>query len=162
MKYLVISDTHGILKGLEQAIAENPDFDGIIHLGDVEHQDRDIQRMIQHKAYIQVCGNCDFYGEYPAERMAIFGNHRVYMVHGHLHGVKISHERIKSYAAEGGCDVIFYGHTHQAMIEEEDGFLIANPGSLTCPRGKERRRSYIVMTTDEKGEIHLELRFLQS
>ena len=34
-----------------------------------------------------------------------------------------------------------YGHTHMPVIENEDGILVINPGSLTYPRQRGRRQA---------------------
>ena len=48
-----------------------------------------------------------------------------------------------------GCKIAMYGHTHMPLIENEDGILVINPGSLTYPRQRGRRPSYAVMQIEE-------------
>ena len=43
-----------------------------------------------------------------------------------------------------------YGHTHTPVVEEENGILVINPGSLTFPRQQGRRPSYAVMEIEEE------------
>ena len=63
-------------------------------------------------------------------------------------------------AREKGCNAVFFGHIHVPVLEEEDGVLLVNPGSLAFPRQRGRRPSYAVLETDEKGGMHVEIRYL--
>ena len=47
------------------------------------------------------------------------------------------------------CQIVMYGHTHTPVVEEENGILVINPGSLTYPRQRGRRPSYAVMEIEE-------------
>lgn len=60
---------------------------------------------------------------------------KVYMAHGHRHGVYSGLSAFTQSANANGADVAFYGHTHYAMSLYEDGIFLANPGSCTLPRG---------------------------
>ena len=53
-----------------------------------------------------------------------------------------------------------YGHTHMPVIEDEDGILVINPGSLTYPRQRGRRPSYAVMQIEEGKDPQVEIRYL--
>jgi putative phosphoesterase len=38
---------------------------------------------------------------------------------------------------EENASIVLYGHTHVSMYKKIDGMIIANPGSITYPRGSE-------------------------
>ena len=44
------------------------------------------------------------------------------------------------------------------VIENEDGILVINPGSLTYPRQRGRRPSYAVMQIEEGKDPQVEIR----
>ena len=44
------------------------------------------------------------------------------------------------------CAAALFGHTHVAMMEEKDGLLILNPGSVSRPRNG--KASFAVLETD--------------
>ena len=54
-----------------------------------------------------------------------------------------------------------YGHTHVPDLREKEKITVLNPGSISLPRQTNPRRSYVVMTIDQKtGKIDYELKFL--
>lgn len=60
-------------------------------------------------------------------------------------------------ANQNGCDIAIYGHSHKAFIEEINGVLVINPGSLLRSRDG-RGISYIVLTLD-KNQVDAKLVF---
>ena len=54
---------------------------------------------------------------------------RILYTHGHTFYVKSTVEILRSYAAEGGYDVVLYGHTHQPDYLYSRGIHYLNPGS---------------------------------
>ena len=40
-------------------------------------------------------------------------------------------------------DIMFYGHYHTGFIEEENGIIFANPGSISLPKNN-TQHSYII------------------
>ncbi len=57
-----------------------------------------------------------------------------------------------------GVDVIVFGHTHKALMEERKGTLLVNPGSPNDRRFSDRL-SYAVLDIEE-GEIRPRLIWL--
>ncbi len=51
------------------------------------------------------------------------------------------------------CSVIFYGHTHKPWIEEKDGIISANPGTLG---GVFNKASFAVWDS-ESGKLELKI-----
>lgn len=157
-KILVISDTHGNGKGVEKLsslIAEN---DYVIHLGDGAGDMREISALYPEKVY--VCGgNCDFFAPYPSEGILDVESVRIFYCHGHRYGVKSGLDTLTAMAKQKGADVALYGHTHQGMIEERDGVILINPGTLRRSVGEGGSYCYLVVNKDKVtpvlvGEIY--------
>ena len=70
------------------------------------------------------------------------------------------HDKLVENAQAKGCKIAMYGHTHMPVIENEDGILVINPGSLTYPRQRGRRPSYAVMQIEEGKDPQVEIRYL--
>ena len=89
MNILVLSDSHGNISNMEEAVErEKPDM--ILHLGDCW---RDAERLAERYPDIpmeHVPGNCDCRPEEPAEKLLFLGDCRVLICHGHTCGVKTS------------------------------------------------------------------------
>ena len=159
MKILVVSDTHGVLDGVKKAISQIGQPDLVIHLGDILRQDEKLKEMCGCPVKI-VQGNCDFHSENPMADIVEFGNNRAFITHGHYYQVDWGIDRL-CYAADGNnCNFAMYGHTHEPEIVDNKGIMVLNPGSLTRPRQFNRKKSYIVIDVDDKGEAKAELRYL--
>ena len=144
---LVISDSHGRGDLVREAAALHRGAEALLFLGDGV-RDLEYVTPVPTRALCAVRGNCDWHiprdaaVEFPTERCLVFGEYRIFMMHGHTHGVKHGTDAAIRAAAERGADVLLYGHTH---IPEEryipagetvDGYTLTrpmyvfNPGSL--------------------------------
>ena len=128
---IVISDTHGRLSGLNAIARLFAENDFVIHLGDGF---RDVQSFLRNvpgePRKLYVCrGNCDFGYAEEEFTLELEGVH-IFCCHGHRYGVKNDRIRLAARAAELGCTVALYGHTHAARVEEIGGVTCINPGSL--------------------------------
>ena len=141
---LVVSDSHGNLKGVEALrplIAEN---DFIVHLGDGAGDMRDIMREYPEKVYL--CGgNCDFFSPYTDEGIIEAESVKILYCHGHKYRVKSTLLRLAVEAKQRGCDVALYGHTHMPLITELEGVTLVNPGSLRYNVGAGGSYAYLVI-----------------
>ena len=158
MRILIVSDTHRHNDNYFRVLKRVGDVDAVVHCGDAEGSEYILNEACSCPFYI-VCGNNDFFSELPREEELEIGPHRALITHGHYHGVHGGTEMLKDYAKELGYDIVMFGHIHTPVIEEEDGILILNPGSLTYPRQFGRRPSYIILDADEETgrlEPHLE------
>ena len=161
MKILVVSDTHGQQKEIREVIRREKPFDGLIHCGDVEGQEKEIAEYAGVPC-IFVRGNNDFYGDLPTEAVIYRLGHRIFVAHGHRHSVSWNMDSIKSEAKARGCDMVLYGHTHIPVIDTSDPEMtVMNPGSLAYPRQTGRAPSYIVMERDEEENVTFEIRYLK-
>lgn len=145
MKLLIVSDSHGSAAGMLRAVEkEQPDV--LIHLGDGW---RDVERVREQYPALpieQVPGNCDIGRWESAERLCFFGEHAVFLCHGHTLGVKQSLLRASSAAKERGAEVLLFGHTHQPLLDFHNGLWLMNPGSIGA-----YRPTYGVLTLDREG-----------
>lgn len=125
--FIVVSDSHGrrgCMEKIAPLIAENS---GFIHLGDGVSDARRVESDPENTYLLR--GNCDF--SYAQEECVIREEGvSVFCCHGHRYGVKSGLERLTARAKELGCEVALYGHTHRACVEEREGVLLVNPGSL--------------------------------
>lgn len=138
MKILVLSDSHSALRFMREAVrAVKPD--AIIHLGDYYDDGRAIAEENPHIPFHQVPGNCDTYRMICREPEILtyeVCGVRLYMTHGHRHGVKYGNGDLIYEASKAKVDAVLYGHTHiPECYREDDGMWVLNPGSCNYSGG---------------------------
>ncbi len=151
-KILVMSDSHGVNENVKKALdLEKPDM--LIHCGDVEHGWDEIRLWagVPLVPVIFVRGNCDWSLAKNVQEMAEFEmyGHKIMVVHGHRHSAERGVGIISYQAAQDGCDIVFYGHTHVPCDIDDRGIRIMNPGSISLPRGGSAQGYIIVMMEDD-------------
>ena len=159
MRILVVSDNHGAKECLSQAIRREGRLDLLIHLGDSEMIDLEIRELVD-CPYVIVAGNCDYFSSFPAGQTVDLGTHRIYATHGHLWDVRHGLSKLEEVARQSKADIVMFGHTHVPLLEEKDGLMILNPGSIAHPRQTNRLRSYAVMVIDRNERVHVEIKYL--
>lgn len=162
MKVLVISDIHGSLyyatKIIEINEVEKPEK--IILLGDLYyHGSRnqlsqeyepikvaDILNSLKDKLLV-VRGNCDSEVDQHISKFEFqsyifmeMNGKKFYFTHGHKYNI----EKIPY----NDFDIMIYGHIHQGFIQQKDGFIFANPGSISFPRCNSEH-SYLILQENE-------------
>lgn len=141
MKILVVSDTHGNylapVKILEETGAEM-----LIHLGD-EINDALTLELIVDVPVIKIPGNCDHGVRNARERLESIGGKLFFITHGDLYGVKSSLEKLVKKTREHNASVVLFGHTHMPLIQNQEGVLLVNPGTLMA---KSDLKSYALLT----------------
>lgn len=141
MKLLILSDSHGNLSNMIQAVEkESPRI--ILHLGDCWRDGECLQETYPSIPFHQVPGNCDFRPAEPTERLLFLEDKRVLICHGHTYGVKQSLLSVGYTAEEQNLDVFLFGHTHRPLVDRRGKTLFLNPGSI----GDYRRPSYGIVT----------------
>ena len=161
MKLLIISDIHGssyYAQKIEE-INKREKPDQIILLGDLyyhgprngltEQYDpmkvagilNDLKDKIR-----AVRGNCDaevdemisdFKIEQNIEEQ--INNKHVFFTHGHIYNMNnIPNKEVQ---------IMFYGHFHTGFIEEKNGIIFANPGSISLPKNN-TEHSYIIFDSN--------------
>lgn len=159
MKILVVSDTHGRDGNLEQAVLKEQPFDMLIHCGDVEGREFYIEALAECPCTM-VSGNNDFFSDLPREDEFSIAGHRILISHGHYYGVSMDFSRIVDEAQSRNCDCVCFGHIHRPVLEEIDGVLVLNPGSLSFPRQRNRKPSYAVLNIEEGKMPLAEIKYL--
>lgn len=147
MRILVISDTHGELRPL-RSLPTDPPFDYLIHAGDF-HADLDGCAELAGVPPARchgVVGNCDFPVVHPGEAVLNLEGTRILVTHGHQYGIKRNYQALLYRAAELGCRIVIFGHTHVPLCVEERGVLLFNPGSPGRPRLAGQPGTYGVLT----------------
>ena len=76
MKIVIVSDTHGSRKNIENVCECNPDADMLIHLGDVEDDADYIEAIFECPTHI-VGGNNDFFSRLPREEEFELEGHHI-------------------------------------------------------------------------------------
>lgn len=154
-KVLVISDTHGRTKNLEKILPLVQPIDQLLHLGDVGN-DVDYIEVIAECPCCFVAGNNDYYSDLPRERLIQLNGVPIFMTHGHYHYVNARKDFIRSAAVQRGAKIALFGHTHVPYLEEENGILVANPGSLSLPRQADHYPTYMLLYIGEDGSVRVE------
>lgn len=130
MRILVLSDSHGSRRKVDLALLAQPKAEVVLHLGDgagdleyarFEHPD---------KAFFQVTGNCDYFGDFPVEDTITIDGHKILFTHGHAYRVKYTMEQLLHHARDIGAEIVVFGHTHRPETGYEDGLYWMNPGAL--------------------------------
>ena len=133
MKLLVLSDSHGNLSHMEEAVLRvRPRM--ILHLGDCWRDGERLRDLFPDIPFHQVPGNCDYRPDEPAERLLFLEDKRVLMCHGHTYGVKQSLLTAGYTAEEQNLDLFLFGHTHKPLVDMRGKTLFLNPGSIGDPR----------------------------
>ena len=153
MRILVISDTHRKDENVEKILKKEGSFDRVFHLGDVEGSQKKLIRMAKCPV--------DMVGDLPKEKELELCGHHILLTHGHYYYVSLDTGMLGSDAGARGFDIVLYGHTHRPKIEERNGVILLNPGSVAYPRQEGRKPSYIIMRLEENGDTDFEIKYLE-
>ena len=137
MRIIVVSDTHQntalLRQSVRQAIADGP-IDVFLHCGDgardLEYVESDLLQCNPRIRVYAVRGNCDLGAfPYPSSELIDLSGVRALVTHGHLYQVKHGLGQLANAAKELQATLAFFGHTHQAAVEQKHGVTLINPGS---------------------------------
>lgn len=159
MKVLIVSDTHRNEDNLIKALEKETNLDLLIHCGDVEGAEYEIENYAGCRT-VFVAGNNDFFSRLPREIELQVEECKVWVTHGHNYYVNTNPDYIRKEARARGKDIVIYGHTHRPVIEKNEDLIVINPGSLTYPRQEGRRPTYAVMEIEKKNIKRLEIVYL--
>ena len=132
MKIAVFSDSHGNTESMLHAVRVwQPDL--ILHLGDhaLDAEELRAECGIQTR-YVK--GNCDLASAARDSDIFEYDGVKIMMCHGHRHRVKMTLDSLLNAAWFSHADIVLYGHTHIAHLEDMDGLLVINPGSIGTGR----------------------------
>ena len=154
MKILVIGDTHGQLNKIREIFPKLTNLDLIAHTGDHLEDGRALEREFGIPV-VAVKGNCD--GSYSADDFEIIESDygRILLTHGHMQNVNYRLDNLYYKAMEENCKAVLFGHTHKALVTEEDGIYLVNPGRLTQPRDNSDGSYAIVRTSPDSFEASI-------
>lgn len=139
---VVISDTHGNRRVIDNLHGVLEESDYIIHLGDTSADGAYIKSKYPDKTYL-VNGNCDPVKLGENELVLQIENVKIFATHGHLYSAKHTLSKLAAKAKELNCEVVLYGHTHKADEREIDGVMLINPG--TASKYSQKSYSYLVV-----------------
>ena len=150
MKVLIVSDNHGDLASLEELINiyEN-EIDLWLHCGDSEFN-------ASHPiwdTFKTVTGNMDRDPNLLDYRVETYEDETFLIVHGHRQQVRMTLEPMAELARENNAQIVFYGHTHVAQVDQIDGLYFINPGSIVQPRGSLRVGTYAIYEKKNQEEM---------
>ncbi len=159
MKVLVLSDTHGYIFNARKVIDGNSEIEMVLHLGDYCRDAVQLSRLYPDIKFEYVYGNCDYgIGDISAEKTIEVEGKRIFMTHGHKYSVKWNYDRILAQAEKENADVILFGHTHIAVVDNIDNKIIVNPGSISESRSS-RPESYGILNINE-GDIKADIFYI--
>ena len=127
---VIISDSHGNMRGLTALDGIFAESYFIIHLGDTSSDGARIRSLYPDKTIV-INGNCDPTKLGDDERVIEIEGVKIFAAHGHLYSAKTTLKRLAARAKELGCGICLYGHTHAAREDEYDGVKLINPGNAS-------------------------------
>lgn len=161
MRVLVVSDSHGNMRNLQEVIRRTKNIDMLIHLGDIQGDDEILRSLCNYPVNI-VRGNCDFASNNELYMTITLENHKIFATHGHIFSVDWGIEELSRAALEHGCDIAMYGHTHIPEIIRGDDITVINPGSISRPRQYDHKPSYILMEILDNGDVFYNMNYLEN
>lgn len=131
-RIVVISDTHGRDLGVlpPELLDEVRSADIVVHCGDYDRLPLLNQLRRVARRFVGVFGNIDsidIRAELPEKATFEVEGRRFGVIHPYWGGPPHNIERdiLREF---DGVDVIFFGHTHDAVCREIDGVMFLNPG----------------------------------
>ena len=136
MKILVISDSHGGVSALNEALQRSgKGAELVIFLGDGLKDIAYCKSAYPSLTFFEVRGNCDFMcADTPIESVLELDGVRVLITHGHKYNVKHGLSQLLEEAVAKDVDAVLFGHTHMPTdlceYVGEKRIQLFNPGSL--------------------------------
>jgi putative phosphoesterase len=144
MRIFVCSDTHGNYLETLQAISLAGAIDFIIHLGD-EIDDATMLEQMTAIPTIKIAGNCDRCWDEKRERCEEIGGYRIFLTHGDSYNVKSGLSELLAKASAERARIVLFGHTHVAIVQQIDGMLVINPGTM---HQRSADKSFAILTIE--------------
>ena len=157
MRYLILSDIHGLIDNLPIIKEKLQDCEKLIVLGDLYYADffhqispsfnpEYVEEFLKKEKNKIVCvrGNCD---SEEVVKNSTFPIHEelvqiadspknIFATHGHIYNEK-------NWDKEN--TILFFGHYHIPFIQKRNNCIFVNPGSISLPKGEEKP-SYAILT----------------
>ncbi|MDY6853031.1 MAG: YfcE family phosphodiesterase [Thermodesulfobacteriota bacterium] len=151
IRVAIFSDTHGNKKAMREAMLNQGPFDAMIHLGDGVSDGEAVSREMG-APFLGVAGNEDFGTGLPEKRVLSINQWSFLLLHGHQTEInpfqpkQIWDEHIRHMchlAQEEDAGVLFFGHTHQTLLEINHGVILCNPGNQHL--GSSQPPTFVIM-----------------
>ena len=152
MLIAVISDSHGNKDSINKIKKKISNADVLLFLGDGENDLAEITNDFTGEVFA-VRGNCDITGKYPEEQILEIQGKKIFICHGHRYNVKYGYNSIYYRGKEIGADIVLFGHSHIPIIEEYDGIVLMNPGSISHGMGTLNKTLGYIDLIDDKAPI---------
>ncbi|MEI6597115.1 MAG: YfcE family phosphodiesterase [bacterium] len=158
MKFLVISDIHDNLVNLEKCLnwGKNENIENAICCGDITNAETLKYLTENFKSIYLVRGNMEIYEEPEIKKYSninYLGRFGIFELDHKIIGLCHEPWYIDSVLKIKPCSLIFYGHTHEPWIEEKEGYITANPGTLG---GVFNKASFAVWDSED-GKLELKI-----
>lgn len=168
MKYLILSDIHGCLPRLQQVLDffERERYDMLVILGDILYygprnsvpEGMDAPGITQRlnalaDRIVAVRGNCDAEVDQMLLSFPIMADYALLVHNGRRLFLTHGHKYNPQNRPALGIDAFFYGHTHLWQLEEQDGVLVCNTGSITFPKGG-NVPTFVTLEDDGTVQVH--------
>jgi len=140
----VLADTHGVVLPDVIGIFQSAGVQGLLHAGDIGSPDV-ISALERVAPVIAVAGNGDepLFRRYPWDLRLHLAGRRIFLCHWYDNYGRI-HPGYRKVVQEWRPDVLIYGHTHTALLEQHGETLHLNPGYAGSPEPS-RQRSVAVL-----------------
>ena len=182
MRLGIVSDIHGNLAGLQQALALIGDVDALLCLGDsiYDYQfSNEVVALLRDRDALIIQGNHEetffspagvrareragldaglvaFLADQPHRRMLECDGRLVLMVHStpwEPRGAYVyPHSATLARFAEAEADIVLYGHTHAQVVQRVGSVLVVNPGSAGDARDHRNGRQLSCAVLDTVTE----------
>jgi putative phosphoesterase len=154
-KLLALSDIHGnmpaIIAVLKWAADEFTGSDMAVFLGDGLRELSFAQRQAGLSCeWKKVRGNNDDTPTAPESEVVDFGGHRFYLCHGHRYALYNGFDKLVAGVRKTGADAALFGHIHAPFLENENGLLLINPGSIGRARSSAGETFAVIECMPEK------------
>ncbi|MDR2520002.1 MAG: YfcE family phosphodiesterase [Eubacteriaceae bacterium] len=154
MNAILVSDTHGDIASLSAILQLERDARLCLHAGDYA-RDLWLAGLPDGMKGFAVCGNCDGYSAgAPLFEILSLGATKIYLCHGHEHGVKSGElTELVDKALYLGCNTAVFGHTHLPLLENRSGVLLINPGAANPHKARGGLPGYALLELGEGGQV---------
>jgi len=133
IKIGVISDNHGNFEYIQKALEALGEIQYLFHLGDFLGKKSALEKMTDAYLYM-ILGNMDYrLSDGVDEVTTTIEGKKIFACHGHDYHVKRQLNTLLCKGKEEQADIVLFGHTHEPFLEEIDGILMLNPGSVRYP-----------------------------
>lgn len=155
MKIVVFADSHTDVESMSIVIkSQYPDM--VIHLGDHAKDAAALQELFYDLPMEFVKGNTDKTEDYPAEKLIKIEDTAIFISHGDQYDVEEGLNDIIHKGISYKADIIMFGHTHKAHLQNQDGIWIMNPGRIGRKSSKRINATFGVVFL-EKGTIRCDI-----